>query len=113
SPRLRGEVEAEAKASGEGTLNARRTRGWSPSPGSHLTMRSDLSPQAGRGDQTSSPIRSDPYQLLAEIGALQQAHERARRAVEAFGDEFAVFDLALAHPSRHVAQEIGVTRGKV
>jgi pimeloyl-ACP methyl ester carboxylesterase len=27
-----------------------RTRGDSPSPGSHLAMRSDLSPQAGRGD---------------------------------------------------------------
>jgi very-short-patch-repair endonuclease len=29
-----------------------RARGWSPSPASHLTMRGDLSPQAGRGEET-------------------------------------------------------------
>ena len=32
----------------------RWTRGESPSPGSHLTMRSDLSPQAGRGEESSA-----------------------------------------------------------
>src|SRR3981189_439222 len=35
-------------------------------------------------------VGSDPHQLLAEIGALQQAHERGWRAVEAFGDELLV-----------------------
>src|SRR3954452_8016553 len=44
SPRLRGEGR------GEGELPQAQTRGESPSPGSHLSMRSDLSPQAGRGE---------------------------------------------------------------
>src|SRR4051812_17902478 len=35
---------------GEGDSPRTRTRGESPSPGSHLSMRSGLSPQAGRGD---------------------------------------------------------------
>src|SRR5258705_9742900 len=58
-------------------------------------------------------IRPDPHQLLAEVRALQKAHERRRRAVEAFGDELLVLDLALAHPARHVAQEVAVTRGEI
>src|SRR5882762_2770738 len=61
----------------------------------------------------SGPVRSDPHQLLAEIGALQKPHERSRSAVESFGNEFLVFDLALAHPLRHVAQEIPMTRGEI
>src|SRR5689334_9814901 len=58
-------------------------------------------------------VRTDAHELLAEIGALQQAHECGRCAVETFGDELLVLDLALAHPLRHVAQEIAVTRGEI
>src|SRR4051812_30190168 len=58
-------------------------------------------------------VRPHPYQLLAEIGTLQQPHERGWRAVEAFGDELLVLDLAFAHPRRHVAQEVAVARGKI
>src|SRR3984957_4415752 len=58
-------------------------------------------------------VRPDAHQLLAEIGALEQPHERAGRAVQPFGDELAIPDLALAHPLRHVAQEIGMTRGEI
>src|SRR3954451_18866755 len=57
-------------------------------------------------------VRSDPHQLLTEIGALEKPDERGRRAVETLGDEFAMFDLALAHPLRHVAQKISMTRGE-
>ena len=58
-------------------------------------------------------VRPDPHQLLAEIGALQQPHEGGRRAVETLGDEFLVLDLALAHPLRHVAQEVAMARGEI
>src|SRR5258706_1742413 len=58
-------------------------------------------------------VRPDPHQLLAEIGALQKPHERAGGAVEPFGDEFAMLDLALADPPRHVAQEIRMARGEI
>src|SRR6185295_16835704 len=46
----RGRSRSAAKSSGEGDSPRTRTRGESPSPGSHLAMRDDLSPQAGRGD---------------------------------------------------------------
>src|SRR4051794_28670825 len=46
----RGRSRSAAKASGEGDSPRARTRGESPSPGLHLTMQSDLSPQAGRGE---------------------------------------------------------------
>src|SRR5216683_442933 len=68
-------------------------------------------PALGRG--ASRLVRPDPHQLLAEIGALQKSHERARRAVEPFGDELAMLDLALAHPPRHVAQEVRMARGEI
>src|SRR4051812_16588492 len=61
----------------------------------------------------SDLVGPDTYQLLAEISAFQKAHERGRCAVEPFGNELLVLDLALAHPLRHVAQEIAVTRGKI
>ncbi len=57
------------------------------------------------GERASSrSFGPDPHQLLAEIGVLQKPHEGRRRAVEPFGDEFLVLDLALAHPPRHLAQ---------
>src|SRR5262245_11784176 len=59
------------------------------------------------------PVRTNAHQLLAEIGALQESHEGRRRAVETFGHELLVLDLALAHPLRHVAQEVGVTRSEI
>src|SRR5436190_7025003 len=71
--------------------------------------------QVGRGVWLggSRLVRSDPHQLLTEIGALEKPDERGRRAVEALGDEFAMFDLAIAHPPRHVAQELCMTRGEI
>jgi hypothetical protein len=39
-------------SAGRGGLSKHRVRGESPSPGPHLSMRSGLSPQAGRGDRT-------------------------------------------------------------
>src|ERR1700722_13456050 len=51
-------------------------------------------------------VPPDPHQLLAEIGAFQQSHEGRGRAVQSLGDEFLVLDFALAHPLRHVAQEV-------
>src|SRR5205814_9985590 len=62
---------------------------------------------------SSRPVRPDPHQLLAEIGAFQKPHECAGGAVQPLGDEFAVLDLTLAHPSRHVAQEIRMARGEI
>jgi len=44
-------------------------------------------------------VRSDPHQLLAEIGALEKSHESRGRTIEPIGDELLVLDLALAHPS--------------
>src|SRR3954466_9171482 len=58
-------------------------------------------------------VRSYPHQLLAEIGALQQSHERFRRAVQSFRDEFAMLDLAFTHPPRHIAQKVRMSRGEV
>src|SRR5450432_4816989 len=58
-------------------------------------------------------VRPDAHQLLAEIGALQQSHERSGRAVEPLGDEFAMLDLALAHPPRHVLEKIRMPRGEI
>src|SRR5216684_8552543 len=68
-------------------------------------------PALGRG--ASRLVGPDPHKLLAEIGALQKSHERAWRAVEPFGDELAMLDLALAHPPRHVAQEVRMARGEI
>src|SRR5262249_5750859 len=61
----------------------------------------------------SGPVWSHAHELLAEIGALQQAHESARRAVDPLGDELFVLEFPLAEPARHVAQEIAVTRGEI
>ena len=61
----------------------------------------------------SSLVRPDPDQLLAEIGAFQEAHEGAGRALQALGHELLVLDLALADPARHVAQEIAMTGREV
>src|ERR1700704_1133936 len=69
--------------------------------------------RARHAARVSSPIRPDPHQLLAEIGALQEAHEGAGRAVEALGDELLVLHLALANPTRHVAQEVAMARGEI
>src|SRR6266849_1549039 len=60
-----------------------------------------------------SLLRPHAHQLLAEIGALQEPHEGAGRAVEPFGDEFTMLDLAFAHPLRHVAHEVRMTRGEI
>src|SRR6185503_2762659 len=68
---------------------------------------------ASRTSEGLRLVRPDPHELLAEVCALQEAHERGRRAVEAFGNELLVLDLALANPLRHVLQEVAVTRGKV
>src|SRR5260370_31010796 len=61
----------------------------------------------------SRSVRPDAHQLLAEIGALQQSHERSGRAVQTLRDEFAMPDLALAHPSRHVLEKIRMPRGEI
>src|ERR1700726_2524761 len=58
-------------------------------------------------------LRADAHQLLAEIGALEKSHERTGRAVQPFGNELAMPDLALGHPLRHVTQEIRMTRGEI
>src|SRR5216684_7391406 len=74
-------------------------------------------PRPGKPYQSASGgsrlVRPDAHQLLAEIGALQESHEGAGRAVETLGDEFAMLDLAFAHPLRHVAQEVGMARGEI
>src|SRR5262245_39837142 len=67
----------------------------------------------GSLQRNSNLVRPDAHELLAEIGALQQTHESAGRAVEAFGDELLVLQFPLAEPLRHVAQEIALPRGKV
>src|SRR5215212_424602 len=51
-------------------------------------------------------VRSDPHQLLAEVRTFEHADKRAGRAVETLSYEFAVLYLALAHPLRHVTQEL-------
>src|SRR5947209_4507656 len=80
-----------------------------------LTMRF-RGPRSGAGGTRFSRSRlvsSDAHQLLAEIGALEKPDQRRRRAVEAFGDEFAMLDLALTHPLRHIAQEVRMACGKI
>src|SRR6266849_8196241 len=61
----------------------------------------------------SRSVRPDTHQLLAEIGALQQSHERGGRAVQTLRDEFAMLDLSLAHPPRHVLEKIRMPRGEI
>src|SRR5580692_12192531 len=58
-------------------------------------------------------VRSHAHQLLAEISAFQEPHECAGRAVEPLGDELLVLHLALAHPTRHVAQEVAMARSEI
>src|SRR5579859_677668 len=67
-------------------------------------------PDTRRGSRL---VRPDAHKLLAEVGALQETHEGARGTLETLGDELLVLHLALAHPARHVAQEISVARGEI
>src|SRR5215210_3933867 len=58
-------------------------------------------PTFGTKDHARSHlVRSDPHQLLAEVGALEKSDECGGRAVDTLSDEFAMLDLALAHPLR-------------
>src|SRR3954465_13878993 len=50
-------------------------------------------------------VRSDPNQLLAEIGALEQSDEGRRGAVETLSDELTILELALATPLRQFAKK--------
>src|SRR3954447_1565007 len=53
-------------------------------------------------------VRSDPNQLLAEIGALEQSDEGRRGAAETLSYELTILELALANPLRHVQKEAGM-----
>src|SRR6185295_3519013 len=79
----RGRSRSAAKASGEGDSPRTRTRGGSPSPGSHLTMRSGLSPQAGRGDITLASVRMTDY---LDINRRNWDERAAIHARDATGD---------------------------
>src|SRR5215210_8164939 len=71
-------------------------------------------PTFGTKDHARSHlVRSDPHQLLAEVGALEKSDECGGRAVDTLSDEFAMLDLALAHPLRHVAQKIRMAGGEI
>src|SRR3954452_23721023 len=50
----------------------------------------------------------DADELLAEVLALQEADEGLRRALETLGDVLAIFELAVPHPGRHLAQDLGL-----
>src|SRR4051812_9560097 len=48
----------------------------------------------------------DAHELLAEILALQHAHEGLRRILKTIDDVLAIFDFAFLDPLRHVADEV-------
>src|SRR6185437_5714613 len=70
---------------------------------------SELPPvvRSNRGYLDWSPSR-DFHQLLAEVLALQQADQRARRVVQAFDDRFAVLEPSLGNVSREARQRLAV-----
>src|SRR5271165_3300965 len=53
-------------------------------------------------------FRCDPHHDLAEVLALEQADERARRVLEALHNVLAVCDPALLQPGRGLAQKLGL-----
>src|SRR5947209_6762643 len=91
-------VESHTPSSSRSRALPRRLEGWPRSTCGHPSARREEQ-QAPQDDACLvTPllrlVPPDAHQLLAEIGALQQSHERFGRAIEAFGDEFAVLDLA-------------------
>ena len=54
------------------------------------------------------PVRANAHQLLAKVCAFKETHECARCAVETLCDKLLVLYLALAHPLRHVTQEVAL-----
>src|SRR5882724_4095504 len=68
--------DSAASVSSEGKEYA----GESPSPGSHLRMRSDLSPQAGRGEEAPTPSPATPAAALFPSPSSAASRRIARRA---------------------------------
>jgi protein ImuB len=99
SPRLRGEGR------GEGALPQAQTRGKAPSPGMRATAHSDLSPQAGRGEEQDSlsptrPVRlfgrPEPVEAIAEVPDGPPARFRWRRVLH---------EVAVAEGPERIAME--------
>src|SRR5947199_10595327 len=94
SPRLRGEGR------GEGELPQTQTRGESPSPGSHLAMRSDLSPQAGRGEGRAFDVAAYEHTvrlwtIVLEISVMMA--QFPSRAIAELSYEFRTLGLGFAN----------------
>ena len=75
-PKGRGRSRSAAQASGEGTLHTLALLD-SPSPGSHLTMRSDLSPRGEVGCRLAYSFRSNPRPAGDTGGRMVRSTARA------------------------------------
>src|SRR5690606_34139365 len=64
-------------------------------------------PRSGSRESASRPVRPHPHQHLAEVLALEQAHEGLRRALETFEHGLAPLHLPFLDPLGHVAVEVG------